>query len=67
LPALDGVTSKDVLNALQHDKKIRDGAIHFVLARGIGRAEVTPDVPFEVVREVVKGILNGATRLPGAR
>lgn len=66
LPALDGVTSKNVLTALQHDKKIRDGAIHFVLARGVGRAEVTPNVPFEVVREVVKGILNDAKRLPGS-
>ena len=65
LPALDGVTSKNVLGALQHDKKIRDGVIHFVLARGVGRAEVTPNVPFEVVREVVKGILNDAKRLPG--
>jgi 3-dehydroquinate synthase len=66
LPALEGVTSRNVLSALQHDKKIRDGAIHFVLARGVGRSEVTPNVPFEVVREVVKGILNDAKRLPGA-
>jgi 3-dehydroquinate synthase len=66
LPALDGVTSRNVLNALQHDKKIRDGAIHFVLARSVGHAEVTPDVPFAVVREVVKGILNDAKRLPGS-
>jgi 3-dehydroquinate synthase len=66
LPALFGVTSKDVLGALQHDKKIRDGAIHFVLARGVGRAEVTPNVPFELVREVVKGILNDAKRSPRA-
>jgi 3-dehydroquinate synthase len=66
LPALDGITTKNVLNALRHDKKIRDGAIHFVLARSVGRAEVTSDVPFEVVREVVKGILNDAKRLPGS-
>src|SRR5215471_3021362 len=66
LPSLSGVTSKNVLGPLQHDKKIRDGAIHFVLARGVGRAEVTPNVPFEIVREVVKGILNDAKRLPGA-
>ena len=66
LPSLSGVTSKNVLDALQHDKKIRDGAIHFVLARGVGRAEVTPNVPFEIVRDVVKGILNDAKRLPGA-
>src|SRR2546422_321372 len=30
LPALNGMNSKDVLNALQHDKKVRDGALHFV-------------------------------------
>jgi 3-dehydroquinate synthase len=66
LPALSGVTSESVLGALQHDKKIRDGAIHFVLARAVGRAEVTPNVPFNIVRDVVKGILNEANRLPGA-
>src|SRR5262249_53152108 len=40
LPALTGMQSKDVLNALQHDKKVRDGAIHFVLPRAIGPVEV---------------------------
>ena len=63
LPALNGMKSKDVLNALQHDKKVRDGAIHFVLPRGIGRVEITPDVPVEVVREVVKGILDDGKRI----
>ena len=66
LPALTGTHSKDVLNALQHDKKVRDGAIHFVLPRAVGRVEITPDVPFAVVRDVVKGILNDGKRLPGA-
>ena len=64
LPALNGVNSKDVLRALQHDKKVKDGALHFVLPRAIGRVEITPDVPFEVVRDVVKGILNDGKRLP---
>jgi len=63
LPLLNGVRSKDVLGAIQHDKKVRDGAIHFVLPRAIGQVEVTPDVPFEVVREVVKGILNDGKRV----
>jgi 3-dehydroquinate synthase len=65
LPPLNGVSSKDVLSAIQHDKKVRNGAIHFVLPRAIGRVEVTPDVPFEIVRNVVKGILNDGKRLPG--
>jgi 3-dehydroquinate synthase len=66
LPALTGMNSKDVLNALQHDKKVRDGAIHFVLPRAIGRVEITPNVPFEIVRDVVKGILNDGKRIPGS-
>jgi 3-dehydroquinate synthase len=63
LPALNGMQSKDVLNALQHDKKVRDGAVHFVLPRAIGRVEITPDVPLAIVRDVVKGILNDGKRL----
>ncbi len=63
LPRLNGVHSKDVLGAIQHDKKVRNGAIHFVLPRAIGQVEVTPDVPFEIVREVVKGILNDGKKL----
>src|SRR5213593_946151 len=63
LPPLNGISSKEVLAAIQHDKKVRNGAIHFVLPRAIGQVEVTPDVPFEVVREVVKGILNDGKRV----
>ncbi len=63
LPALTGVNSKAVLNALHHDKKVRDGAVHFVLPRAIGQVEITPDVPVDVVREVVKGILDDGKRI----
>src|SRR5947199_8459181 len=63
LPALDGVSSKDVLGAIQHDKKVRNGAVHFVLPRAIGNVEITPEVPCEIVRDVVKGILNDVNRL----
>src|SRR5881397_2901872 len=65
LPALKGIKSKDVLGAIQHDKKVRNGAIHFVLPRAIGNVEITPEVPFEIVRDVVKGILNDGKRLFG--
>src|SRR5262249_16760144 len=66
LPSLAGMNSKDVLQALQHDKKVRNGAVHFVLPRAIGRVEITPDVPFEIVRDVVKGLLNDGKRIRGA-
>ena len=64
LPALTGVNSKSVLTALHHDKKVRNGAVHFVLPRAIGRVEITPDVPLDVVRDVVKGILSDGKRVP---
>lgn len=62
LPPLKGLRSKDVLAAVQHDKKVKDGAVHFVLPRSIGQVEITPDVPLAVVRDVVTGILNGGAR-----
>jgi 3-dehydroquinate synthase len=58
LPKLAGIHAKNVFSALQHDKKTRDGAIHFVLLRAIGKVEITPDVPIGIVRDVVKGLLD---------
>ena len=58
LPALKGIRIKSVMDALQHDKKVRDGAVHFILPREIGRVEVTRDVPAELVRETVRMLID---------
>jgi 3-dehydroquinate synthase len=63
LPALNGVNSKAILNALHHDKKVRDGAVHFILPREVGKVEITPDVPLEILRDVVKGMLDEGRRV----
>jgi shikimate kinase/3-dehydroquinate synthase len=39
---------------MRRDKKMRDGALHFVLVRGIGQAFTTSDVPPEAVTEVLR-------------
>ena len=39
-----------LLAHMMHDKKSRDGRLTFVLARGIGQAFTTRDVPIEAVR-----------------
>ena len=39
---------------MQRDKKRRDGKLHFVLARGIGQAFTSPDVPEDAVRELLR-------------
>jgi 3-dehydroquinate synthase len=38
-----------------HDKKVIDDKIVFVLARGIGHAFTTSDVPMDAVRQVLQG------------
>jgi 3-dehydroquinate synthase len=58
LPPLNGLKFKSVLEAIQHDKKVRDGAVHFVLPVAIGQVEITRQVPLELVRETVKTLIN---------
>jgi len=41
--------SRDLVRLLQSDKKTRDGKIHFVLPREIGKVEIVNDVPEKVV------------------
>lgn len=41
--------SRDILRLLQVDKKTRDGLVHFVLPREIGRVEIVNSVPEKVV------------------
>lgn len=57
LPPLDGLEVADVLEAMGHDKKIRGGALHFVLPTGIGRVRIEAGVPTSLVRKVVSGLL----------
>lgn len=58
LPPLTGVTLGPVLDALQHDKKVRDGAVHFILPLEIGRVEITREVPLQLVRDTVKALIH---------
>jgi 3-dehydroquinate synthase len=41
--------SRDILRLLQTDKKTRDGLVHFVLPREIGKVEIVNNVPEKVV------------------
>jgi len=58
LPSLEGLKLSAILDALQHDKKVRDGAVHFVLPLEIGRVEVVRDVPMTLVRDTVKTLIH---------
>ncbi|MFT9014845.1 MAG: 3-dehydroquinate synthase [Acetobacter sp.] len=49
----------DLMAHMQRDKKMQDGKLSFVLARGIASAFTTRDVPADLVREVL--LADGAT------
>ncbi|WP_137700611.1 3-dehydroquinate synthase [Marimonas lutisalis] len=42
-----------LIELMKQDKKVTDGRINFIMARGIGEAFVTPDVDLDVVRNVL--------------
>ena len=45
-----------VLKRLQSDKKTRQGVVHFVLPRKVGKVEIVSDVPAAAVRSAVEEI-----------
>ena len=44
---------------MAQDKKVVDGKLRFILARGVGQAFVADDVPGEKVRAVLDDALRG--------
>jgi 3-dehydroquinate synthase len=53
LPGLPAFPADDLLAAMGRDKKVENARLRFVLARGIGDAFVSADVPEAPVREVL--------------
>jgi 3-dehydroquinate synthase len=51
--------SRDIVRLLQSDKKTRNGVVHFVLPRDIGKVEIVNDVP----EKVLTAVLNELRRL----
>jgi 3-dehydroquinate synthase len=46
--------AQTLLDLMGQDKKVIDGALRFILARGIGEAFVTSDVPLDAVKTLLK-------------
>jgi len=51
-----------LLGRMRKDKKVQGGRLTFILARGIGEAFITNDVPEASVREFLEGEVAGAGR-----
>ncbi len=45
--------TESILKRLRSDKKTRNGVVHFILPREIGKVEITTDVPEAVVRKAI--------------
>ena len=58
LPSIAALKLRVIMEAIQHDKKVRDGRVHFVLPLEIGRVQITNAVPLELVRDTVKDLIN---------
>jgi 3-dehydroquinate synthase len=56
-PSTEGLTVEGLLARLRRDKKAVQGAVHWVLASGIGETDITADVSDELVRQAVASIL----------
>jgi 3-dehydroquinate synthase len=55
LPAVQSKPAS-IVRLLQSDKKTRDGVVHFVLPREIGKVEIVNDVPGSTVVEAVRWV-----------
>lgn len=49
-----------LIDHMSRDKKVQDGRITFILARGIGQTEVRRDVPVDAVRAVLRDCAKAA-------
>lgn len=47
-------SAETLIGHMRRDKKMRDGALHFVLTRGIGQAFTSADVPPDAVVELLR-------------
>ena len=54
---IDPGTAGDLVEAMQYDKKVRDGRLTFILARGIGGAFVTSEVEASSLDRLLAGAL----------
>ncbi len=55
LPMLNRrLSAVSLIGHMRRDKKMRDGALHFVLARGVGQAFTSADVPADAVLDLLR-------------
>jgi 3-dehydroquinate synthase len=56
LPVVTDLKMGDALDAVQHDKKVVDGRLHFVLAKGLGSTTIVSDMTTMELKTALKAI-----------
>ncbi len=56
LPSIARLSVKEIMKSMRHDKKIRDGNIHFVLPRRVGTVVVETGIPTKLVSTVLRSL-----------
>jgi 3-dehydroquinate synthase len=56
LPPVSDLPIDDVLRTIRRDKKVVDGTLHFVIATGLGSADVVNDVSEQELREALERV-----------
>ena len=54
--SLEGVSTRELIGAALWDKKVRGGAVRWVLPTALGRSKVVSDVPLAAVREALLAV-----------
>ena len=57
LPEIGSLSVGAILKSMQHDKKVRDGTIHFVLPERVGSVQIWPGVAPSIIRSVLKELV----------
>ncbi len=56
LPPIADLSSKEILDAMRHDKKMIAGTLHFVLPTAIGAATIVDDVTDKELAAALKKV-----------
>ena len=54
--AAGNASAENLIAQMQRDKKVLDGKMRFILAKGIGQAFVASNVPVDDVRATLEGL-----------
>jgi 3-dehydroquinate synthase len=67
LPPISDLSADDVLAVMKRDKKVVDGRLHYVLATGVGRAEIVDTVTEPELRAALEQVAAPSADVPATR